>query len=329
MPEILRIPEQSPELLVERLKLKEQYDIWANALEQAGVLTLFKELGNENVGIVDIKGARRDIPSYDAIKREVMKEKNAQELMLAVEYGFTQLELVPITMDCGLLINHTRDEILRAFQDPKRGLFSPGDHTTPRAPLDVDTDNPLFVADEFSRDDDSVIFYPERFDKNNPGGYTKSQLIHVLTADDYPFAGWEVLLTEPGEIPGEGAAQPRGPKGKERIPWEANKRFQEYLELLKNEHLAQRMIGSTREAELTRLITRIQTKNEVIDDFSGIGKANALIGNYRPSSDSVPYGYWSRDSRQAYVDWNFPGYRYSAFGARPAVRIVKILKFVA
>jgi hypothetical protein len=329
MPEMLRTPEQSPDILIERLKLKKQYDEWANALEQAGVLKLFSEQGKEGVGIVDIKGTRRDLPSYDAIKREVLNPENAEDLLLACEYGFTQLELVPITMNVEALIARTHDEILSAFQDPERGLFSSGDLTTPRTPLDVDIDNPLFVASEFARDDDSIIYYPKRFDKTDPGGYTKSQLVDILTADGYPFAGWEVLLTEPGEIPAEGKGIPKGPKGKERTPWEANKQFKDYLELLKNEQLAGRMIGSTRESQLTRLITRIQNNNEVIDDLGGIGKANVLAGNYHSSSGDVPYGSWGRGDRQASVDWSTPGVRGSYYGARPAVRIVKILKFAA
>src|SRR3989338_8019472 len=131
MSEILHTPEQPPDTLVERIKLKKQYDVWTHALEQSGVLTLFTDIGNEGVGIVDVRKNRRDLPTYKTIETEMLNNKEA--LSLAIEQGFTQLEIVPITMDREVLISRTHDEILRA--SVRGPVYSPGNRTTPRTRL--------------------------------------------------------------------------------------------------------------------------------------------------------------------------------------------------
>jgi hypothetical protein len=137
-----------------------------------------------------------------------------------------------------------------------------------------------------------------------------------------------VLLTEPGEIPGKGTTESMGPDNNKRTPWEANKMVKDYLELLKDPQYANE-IGSTLESWLTRLIVRLRTKNQVIDDWKGIGKLCFLFGNYHPFSDRVPRGGWFRGDLRAGMNWSYPGNQVSSCGARPAVRIVKALKFAA
>lgn len=314
-------PERNRDALIERFGFKRQYETWVRALDDTGILELWTERGAENVGITDIEGTRCPLPSFEAIKEEI--QKNHELLSLKCEQGFTQLEIVPITMERKILVAHTREEILAAKE---RGpIYSAGTKTK----LDI-AEDPLFfddilIPDQHPDPTKSVVYYPYQFTQDH-GGMTKPKLIQTLKATAFP--GWEVLLTEPGEIPAKGAGQTRGPKSAQRMQWEADREFKKYLALLNDPQYAHE-IGSTLESWLTRVTVRLRTKNEVIDDWKGIGKLCALVGNYLPSSGRVPRGIWARDYACAYVAWREPGYRSPNSGARSAVRIVKVLKFVA
>lgn len=323
MPETPHIwtPEHNRDALIERFGFKRQYETWVTALENTGILELWTERGAENVGITDIEDNRCPLPSFEAIKEEL--QKNQELLSLKCEQGFTSLEIVPITMERKVLVARAREEIIEAVQ---RGpVYSAGTKTK----LDI-AEDPLYFDSNFIPDQDpdpvkNVIYYPQRFSQNH-GGYTKPQLIQTLQSS--PFPGWEVLLAEPGEIPAQGTAHPRGLEGNQRIPWEANKMVKDYLALLDKPQYAHE-IGSTLESWLTRLMVRLRTKNEVIDDWKGLGKLCYLIGNYLPSSGSVPGGYWFRGSGRASVVWSEPESQGPNYGARSAVRIAKLLKFAA
>lgn len=131
-------------------------------------------------------------------------------------------------------------------------------------------------------------------------------------------AGLLELLEEPTEIPAENKGETKA----KRKQLEANHTPREYLQTLSESSYLHEE-GLTIEGWIARLLTRLHTKNEVIDDYQGAGKVCYLIGNCDSSSDSVPFGGWYRGDRRAYVDWGDPDRRYDSDGARSAVRIGK------
>jgi hypothetical protein len=153
------IPEQNRDALIERFSFKRQYETWMTALDETGILELWTERGVENNGITDFEGNRWAIPSFDAIKAEM--RENHDLLSLKAEQGFTRLEIVPITMKREILVARTREEIKKAA---KRGpLYSAGTKT--KLPI---AEDPLYFDDSFLPDD-SVVYYPQQFDKKEHG----------------------------------------------------------------------------------------------------------------------------------------------------------------
>ena len=95
----------------------------------------------------------------------------------------------------------------------------------------------------------------------------------------------------------------------------------EYLKAIEKDPAYQGESGMTPEEQLTYSIMHLEETNQIIDDYRGNGSVSYQTGAYFPASGYVPYAYWSRDNRQAYLDGDNPDDRNDVCGVRPAVRI--------
>ena len=315
MPQFERLPQieskKEPEFSFEKaLNLKNQYERYLKSLNESAVLQLL--LKHEALGVIGIDGKEYPIPEYEKIS-EVM-EANKEILQPKIEQGFTKLQLTPISAPiqiiedrfAKLLIKHHKEgQLFETRKNPKdKGV-----------PLELNLQNPVYIYNDFIKGESSgnLLYYPDNFDDEKPGGHTKAELIELLK--NSPFPGWEVLLIEPNPF------LPKTREGKTiggRLQLENSKTPREYLAQLQEKPYKHES-GLTIEDFLIYAIERLHTLNEVSHDWNDQNLA-LLIGNYLKTG-LLPYGYWDRDRRGARVGYDDPGDRSASGGARPAVRL--------
>ena len=284
-----------------------QYREAVQAMTETGLVHLLPE--QEAVGAVITDGAEVwecPVPKLETIQQVLERETFAKE---KYEQGFTLVHMAPL-----LTIQELTDTLIAQLKKHKaEGKLFGSDGT----PLELDTNQPLYLYDQF-RDADingGMRYHHTKFDRNNPGGMSKAELIKQSLAT--PFPGWEVSLIEPGEM----SARGKGTTTKGRQQIEAGRSSIDYLKLLQTDRAYTHETGKIPESWLTEFLIRLQTKNQVVGDWQGIGKAEFLIGAYHPPSDRVPYGRWSRGNRRAYLAGSYPGGASDYYGVRSAVRI--------
>ena len=246
------------------------------------------------------------MPTLERVQQVIERETFTKE---KYEQGFTLLHMVPLLTQ-GELITTLGTQLKKHKAEGK--LFGP-DGT----PLELDINQSVYLYDQFKDADinGSMRYHHERFDRSNPGGMTKAELIKKSLTT--PFPGWEVSLIEPGEMAAKGSGKTI--KGRKQL--EAGTSSKDSLNLIQTDPMYRHESGKIPESWLAEFLIRLHTKNQVLGDYSGIGKAEFLIGAYYPSSDRVPRGLWSRDYRQAYLDASNPDFAYDYDGVRSVVRI--------
>ncbi len=298
------------------LKVTKQYESQIKTLDALGLLQILPESGE--YGILDISGTERPVPELDDIKQAVLKNKEFYHQKW--EQGFTELEMTPFGLPLSTLVARGRETILkhhkegRLFQTKK----NQADQSEALVPLDLDTDQPLFVWEKLNEADElgTMVYDPKQFTGENHGGRTKRDILKEQEAS--PFPGFLVSFQEKSvNIPRQGKGRTVGG----RIQLEANQTPSEYLKKLQTETVYQGESGETPEEWLIRLMTSLTQTGQVIDDYQGHGSLNYLTGAWVPASGVVPSAYWDRGSRRAYLVRDVPRFRSAFFGCRSAVRV--------
>ena len=245
-------------------ELKEQYEDQVEALKKNG---LIEQLSNGEMGFVDINGEPRRIPTYEEILERVKAKKELIEKKK--EQGFTQLLLVPFGMKLSDIVEKAKELIIKKHEEGNLKGTNGDD-------LELDENKPIWLAEEYKGgevdigDDSDLVYYPEKYDKEDHGGKTKEKIIENID-------GWDVMFIEDlPDLPAQG-------KGKEiggRKQLEANQTPNQYLEKMQKEEQYEGESGMTPEAELTYFMHYLQKNNKVIDDWEGRGKANWNLGGY-------------------------------------------------
>lgn len=278
--------------------LKDQWDDNIRALAQTGILETFTE--SYTRGIRGLDGQEYPVPEPDEIqarleaKREILDQK--------LQQGFTKLLLVPFGLPLAKLTLRFKQLIERKFQDGK--LIS-ADGTK----LELDTNQPLYQYEEWTED---KIFYDiQKFDKKNHGGQTKTE---ILTT---PNQGWQILLIQPeSEIPAKGQGQIKA----NRKSLEAGLSPEDCLKLIQNDPNYKNETGLSPEAEVTLMLETLQNNDQVVNDYSGQGKATRSFSSMF-ASGSVPFACWSRDGRRASLNGGSSDSRNDYRGSRSSVRV--------
>lgn len=330
--------------LERRFNLREQYEQQKRFLMDSGLAQLLPSSGE--VGILDIDGVERPIPSYESVRERLEADK--ETYLAKAEQGFTRLQLTPF----GLPINDfvTRYSVLLKQRKAEGKLLSQTGE-----PLKLDTDAPVWIVEEFLEQDDpaagdGIVYNVTQFSTDNHGGQTKRQILADQATSSDPWTGWEVDLKESTPIiPRQGANEVIG--GRKR--WETNQTPIEYLGLLQDakraaanpdamrQELAQFLDPAAVEMKLTELLSyageagetiegwftyaleELHTNNRVIDDWTSAdtGALCFLIGSFYPAVRCVPRGRWDRGNRQANVDGDVPEDRFPYCGSRSRVRV--------
>jgi len=289
----------------EALDLRDDYESQVEALKHTGIL---EQLSGGELGIHGIDGREYHIPNYEEVERHMSERSEA--LKIKIEQGFTKLLLVPFGMSLDTLAEKYKETILKHHSQGK--LFATKkEPTDPDVPLELDTNQPLWIWDEYKGADQSgkLVYNPKEFSQNH-GGKTKTELLGT-------DAGWRILLIE--DMPNI----PRQNQGKTlgtRPQLEANMIPRQYLEKLGLDSYKDE-VGMTPEDQLTYTIIHLETTNQVIDDYQGNGSVSYQIGAYFPASELVPSAFWYRDDRQAYLSRDNAGDRAEDLGVRSAVRV--------
>jgi len=297
----------------------EEYSRQYETLNRLGLLDILPE--SAEMGIIGIDNKEYPIPSKEAMEQEIRRNKEVYETKFS--QGFTQIQLTPFAIPLDVLIA-TLERQLKEHHKQGKLLATKEDPDDPDVPLDLDTNQPVYVWDGWkgSDKDGSCVYYPTSFDQNNHNGHTKAEILKAQAKS--PLAGWNVLLVEPNmNIPRQGKCQTIG--GRRQI--ETNQTPKEYLKQLQANPQHANEQGLTNEDWLAQFITHLEKTNQVIDDWQGKGSANYLAGSFKPSSGGLGYGIWYRYYRQASLYGSGPGDQASSNGLRSAVGIGGKLEF--
>ncbi len=296
------------ENLEQEFNLQEQYDQQVETLKQVGILQEFK---NGQWGMIDILGQEQLIPSYQEIKDRM--EAKAEMLDKKREQGFTQLLLVPIGMKLSEIAEKAGKLIIKKH---KEGKLLATDGTK----LELDENQPVFVNDEYKDADinGNLVYGVKKFDKDNHGGQTKSELLSGWLANrSSESVGWQVMFIEDlPDLPEKG-------KGKDiegRQQFDAGQSPEQYLAKIQTEEQYADEQFTTPEAQLIYLIQQLQHHDQMIDDWDGQGKGCWNAGAYFKGKGAVPFGRWNRFNRQFRLDWRYPGSHSDGGSVRASVK---------
>jgi hypothetical protein len=319
---MVRFPEGGPQPPEQKISLEHwintelasQYRTEANFLRSAGLLEVLPH--SRSMGLLDITGHERALPSPEAIAQELRGHKEIYEGK--INQGFRGMEFTPFGSPLAKLEALVK-KLLVKLHNEKRLFGTDYDQQgqTKEVSLDLDTNQPLYVWDQLEKADETgaLVYYPKQFTKENHGGKTKTEILETTEL----FPGWSVSLVE------NSTAIPRAGKGKMvggRKQLEAGISSNDYLKKLQTDPTYAHESGQTPEDELTRLIRSLLKNGHVIHDYqNNVDSLNYLLGAWVTASGVVPFGRWYRDSRQASLGWDVPGYVVGYCGAGSAVRI--------
>ena len=300
------------EALLKRESLAQQYERIKEVYLQSGLIN--RELPRSKEPGITYKNGEYPFPSLENIIRALTKDQAKREVLKTkLEQGFVRLHITPLLPIQEIkeklgsaLIKHEEDSKL--FKQKR----NPND---PDEPLELDETNPVFVYEKFT--DENLVYHPRLFDKDNPRGITKDQLIESSTFPGYSVILIEDMAFQPKDNEGQTIAQ--GTRS-ERKQLENNQTPDQYLETILNNPNYHAESGWTIEDWLSYFLYNLETTNQVSNDWDD-HNALWLLGNYLPSSGDLPEAYWSRAAHQAIVVCRDPVDRYPLWGARPAVRI--------
>jgi hypothetical protein len=283
--------------------LKKQYQEQIDTLTETN---LIEELPSGELGFMDINGEPRPIPTY----KEILERLNAKKELLEKKgkQGFTQLLLVPFGMKLSEMIGKARNLILKKY---KQGNLK----GTNGDDLELDEETPVWMEEKYQGGNADIsgdlVYFPEKYDKENHGGKTKKEILEETD-------GWDIMFIE--DLP-DLSAEGKGKTVGGRKQLEANKRPDQYLKKMKEDEQYKGEQGMTPEGELTYFMHYLQKNNKVIDDSRGSGKINWNLGGYLKGAGGVCISYWNRYSRRMYLYWNYPDVRNVNNGVRSSVRI--------
>src|SRR3989339_2218153 len=197
--------------------LEQQYREIAKVLNNLGLLEILPESGEK--GILGIDGHEYPIPSLDSIKAKMKEQKEIYQTKF--NQGFIQIQLTPFGLPLEMLAAKLEEQILKHHHEGKL-LATKANPTDPDEPLELDTNQPLFVWDKWidpskpegERGADvsgECVYHCDNFDPVNHHGHTKQEILAKQREIHDPWAGWEVELIEANpNIPREGKGQTIG-----------------------------------------------------------------------------------------------------------------------
>jgi len=314
-----RPPEQN--ITLEQWLNKEfvpQYRAEADFLRRNRLLEILPK--SREMGLLDITGKERKLPSPEELGRELKNHKEAIELKL--NQGFTRLAFTPFGSPLAKLELLVQKKLLELHKAGKLvGVNYYDSNGQPQdKPLDLDINHPLYVWDKLDKADETgtLIYFPKQFTSQDYGGQTKIELLENTAI----FPGWEVELLESSSfIPRAGKGKTTG--GRKQL--EAGLAPNEYLSKLKEETEHVDESGQIPEDELTELLRSLMGNGRVIHDFqNNMDSINYHLGAWVPASGGLLIGSWSRLLRQADLSMGGPEVVDEFFGACPAVRINRL-----
>ena len=184
-------------------------------------------------------------------------------------------------------------------------LFAEGDQATEEK---LDTTNPVYKWDGY--DNKKMVYFPTALDPQNHGGLTKEEAIST-------YGAWQVYLVEETPIPRERKGISKG--GRKQL--ETGLTSIQYLEKLQTDPQYEKEIGLTPELWLMKALTRLNEKNEVLDDYQGKGSISFNLGTYFPQPAGVVGSGWDRGGRQVFLGRLGAGDSVENYSASSAVRV--------
>ena len=296
------------------VELQKQYIEIAQALNEVGLLEIIPELGEK--GIRGIDGNVYPIPTIEAIKDELLKDRKTYEMKM--KQGFTKINLVPVALPIAKLIDVYKIQLLDHF---KRGkLFYSRFQNKGPEPILPDMFNksaPVVVSQDMTNADvEGRLNY---FPHNIKGDFGKSKTELLAALAKTPFSGWMIELMEDNvHIPLRGKVIRKGG----RLQFAAGESPRDYREDLASSRACEDEGGRIIDSAITQAIVDLHNKNQVISGEWVDDYGEWILSNSIPdSSHRVPGFGWSREGKCAFIRNYIPDARSRTTGFRPVVTV--------
>ena len=303
-----------------REELPKQYKEQTDVLHNLGLLDLLYKTPEGAKGIVGIDKQEYPLPTIQDIEKNIRENKEMykekiEQFSNPDTKEAPKLLITPFALPLEVLVNKLKETLLKHHQENKL-LATKVNSDDQDESLELDENQPVWFWDGWT--EKNTVYFPKQLEKDNHDGKTKQEILTKQRENNSPFAGYLVSLTESNpNIPREGKGKTI--KGRDQI--EAGKTPNEYMGMLKNDSQYQQERPKTLEDWLTQISTRLEQKNEVIDDYSGNGSASYCPASFNPSSCCVGCAYWDRSVRRAFVNRRSPDYRCDNDGLSSAVGV--------
>ncbi len=330
--ELLNLTEQYNQQLA---ILRELTDVDDNPL-----LINHPETGRE--GVIGVDGLFYPIPTQTEVTIRLMEQYDLMVFKIG-QQQFTQLQLTPLALPLARLAAAYGKQLVRHATDPDgEGLQLLGADGNP---VELDLNQPLYLREDLTEDE--MIYYPQRFEQTNHGGYLKPDLLQQPAHS----SGWKILLTQADpRISRSRPAQAIGGRYsltirinpnhtdaftlfmKQRLPvgqtiplpqdylaWEQSPAATDPPSPYRGE-----TIQTTTEDSVMRALIELKRRQRVMSDFANLNTSDAIcynLGTYMPKSGFVGGSVWDRVSRRACLRGFVVSRRYAHCSSRSAVSV--------
>jgi len=227
-----------------------QYNSQVEILKSSGII---ESLPSGELGIIGIDEKPYPIPTLETIIE--LMEKKFETLGTKEKQGFTKLLLVPFAMSLDELIEKYVTTVVEHYKN-NVVVDEDGERIEIEEEDIIDIPQILQDADDdVDRRENSIYYYPKRYDPKDHGGITKNELI------ENGFVWDIVLVEEAANIPKENEGQEIG--GRKQL--EDGKNPQQYLEILNSDQNYSGEKGFTVENWIIKALYELKTNNTQID----------------------------------------------------------------
>ena len=296
-------------------KLEQEYARTICALTRTGITTHLPR--SENVGVISIDGKEYPVPTLGQLGEVFTRNKELVDRKM--RQGFTQLQLTPIAMPTGQLMERV-ETALREHSAAGKITETEQDGADEDCVVRVNTAKPVWVWERVRQtlDTPNLVYFPQAYTAHDHEGLTKEEVMQDTRFCAVP--GWSVGLIEPIAImpqPGEGKII-GGRKQLERYTAP-----RDYLQTLSHATY-EGETGWTPEDFLTHFLTQLERTNQVSHarkDSNALWLLGAFMPNAMPKALLVPVGYWAHNGGRLHLTAHRTGNRLKDWVARSTVRL--------
>ena len=271
---------------IEKFNLAEQY---IKRLQTLDTFDFFDSETHDSFVIKGIDGKKYPVPNIDEIRARLTPKKLK---LIEKRIKNPMLLIVPFAMPLKTIAEKVGS---------KKGALPKQNSVVADDEWDVESDLPDRGKDKDGKDKEQLVYFPEKYNKVDPGGFSKSEILEAEGSLN-SFPGWQVVVVE-------GASRvPKNTLGKSAIK-------------LKSEFDGAGLSGLTTEDWL--MLHAEGVRIGVPFDDCKKNSVDLLLASYLKKYGGTPSAYWNSENESLRAEL-FVGFSDEAIdntGARRAVRL--------